>query len=200
MRDDQEGIFTNEVSDFMDSQLGIKGIFKKEIYDRFDIIIDIMVVNGMTKAEVQRTNFGVHYCSLFISNEETKNVFLTMLNSYEEYFKKIKEDRNGKIIIFLHEKEMMNITVMEPQKITLPKKVSISEMVSFIEEVQLKYPEAKDVSCGTVNLTFKIPVKRKEEQREYLSRLAEEDRVYVQKYTTISKRLTEMDSLKEYMD
>jgi len=189
---------TENMSQYIES-LGIRGVFKQEIFDRHDILLGLMENNGLSSDDIKNRSFGIHYASINIPDAEKRKTLFGMLQSYEEYFSKIKVERN-RIITFLPEPEYQMITVLEPQKKTLPKKVHISEMKAFIEEVEREHPDAVDVSVGTVNLTFKIPVRRMEDKKEFVARIVKEDHDYIAKYKDISKKLAEMESLREYME
>ena len=185
----------------MEDNFSIRGIFKREIYERFQTVIDLLEINGITRAngDITKTNFGLHYCSLIIRDKEKRDTFFGMLKSYEEYFKSIS-NKSNRVVIILPEPEYQKITVYEGKKKTLPKKVSFDEMIEFISKEREAYPNAIDVSCGTTYLTFKTPVRRLEDAKEFVARLQEEDRHYVEKYKRISKQLGEMEKLKEYME
>ena len=188
------------MSNYIQNILGIRGIFKKEIHDRHDIFVDLMEATGLDNTNIKNRSFGIHYASVNIVDDEKRKTFVGMLKSYEgDYFKSVKVSGN-RVIAILPEPDYTYINVYEPQKKTLPKKVPVSEMKSFIDEIYNNNPDAIDVSFGTVNLTYKVPTRRMEEKKEFLARIVKEDHDYIAKYKDISKKLAEMESLKEFME
>ena len=142
---------------YIEDILDIKGIFKREIYEKHDIIIGVLEANRIEKEDIKNSNFGIHYSSVNIPNTEKRKLIFDMLKSYEEEFQKISIQQT-RVVLIHHEPPYQNTTVLEPKKIALPKKVSISEMFHFIDNINSEYPEAVEVSCGSVNLTFKSPM------------------------------------------
>ena len=182
----------DNISRYMENTLGIRGIFKKEIIEKHDIIISILMDNNIGEEDIKNSNFGIHYSSINIPKDGKRKLVFDMLKSYEEEFQKISIQQT-RVVLIHHEPPYKNTTVLEPKKIVLPKKVSISEMFHFIDDINSEYPDAVEVSCGSVNLTFKSPIRRLENTKEYISRLQKEDTDY------ISKRLSDIEELKEYM-
>ena len=69
-----------ESLDFMQENFGIRGIFKNEIYDRFSVVIDMVIANNLLKEDFQNTNFGIYYCSLvFKEKEKLKTLRILLL-------------------------------------------------------------------------------------------------------------------------
>lgn len=69
-------------------------------------------------------------------------------------------------------------------------------MLTFMENIKTEYPGAIELNFGTKWLTFKNPIQRIEEEKEFYERLKLEDKEYVLKYKEISRKIKEVA---EYM-
>ena len=189
----------DSVSAFIEETFQIRGIFKKEVYGRFPEIIELIIANGLEKEDIKTISFGLHYFSINIPDELKRKTFFGMVQDYEEDFKSLKMVKD-RIIAILPEPEAQYVTIQEPVKRKLPKGVSIDEMLKFIKDIKQEFPESTEVSCGTVNIVFKTPLTRMEDNKELIKRLIYEDAAFIKKYKHISEKLKEAEALKEYME
>ena len=183
---------------YIENIFGIKGIFREEIYRRFDLIIEVLEANNLVEEDFKNSNFGLHYCSLTLKDKEKTTALYNMIEQYSEYFHSIKK-QGLKIIIILPEGDEKYVDLIENGKIKVPEKMTIREIIDFIDDIDNKFIEVFDINFGNVYVTFKHKVRRIESKKEKIQRYSQEDKSYVLKYKDISRQLVDMDRLKKYM-
>ena len=186
------------MEEYLEKIFHIKGIFRKEINDRFSIITEACEANNLVEEDFKNSNFGLHYCSLTLNDKEKATALYNMIEQYSEYFHSVKK-QGLKIIIILPEGDEKYVDLIENGKIKVPEKMTIKETIDFIDAIDNRFIEVFDVNFGNVYITFKHKERRLENKKEKIQRYAQEDKSYVLKYKDISRQLADMDRLKKYM-